>query len=120
MGFKVIRDFIEKDSKDKAVGIESAKPSNFWQSHMNVDPDSDVYEYNGGKIKIRLRDDDNNVYYHLYVDDIEFSCELASDWGTGYAGAVHLDLHIDDYKKYIGTPKYEKYISKCGKWYSYM
>ena len=120
MGFKVIRDFISEAGEESAVGIKSKKPRTFWQERIGVDSESEAYEYNGGKIKIRLKDDDGNVYYHCYVDDGNLSCELALDWGISYAGAVTLDMHIEGYRQLVGEPKYEQFLSKDGKWYTYM
>lgn len=120
MGFRVIRDFGKDKDERGAVGIESAKPRHWVHSHMGVDMDSDVYLYKGGTIKVRAKDDDGNIYYHIYVDDPDFSCELAFDWATSYAGACALDIWLDDYEKLYGPPKYEQYVSKDKKWYAYM
>ncbi|MDA6131199.1 hypothetical protein OSK38_28020, partial [Escherichia coli] len=87
---------------------------------IGVDMDDQRYEYNGGDIKVRLMDDDGYVHYHALVDDDDFSCELLLSWGGSYSGAIALEMHIDDYQKFFGKPKHERFISKCGKWYSYM
>lgn len=120
MGFKIIRDFIKEKDEEGAVGIESKKPRHFLQAYIDRPMDDDSYEYNGGKIKVRLLDGDNQVYYHALVDDDDFSCDLCLNWGGGYAGCVSLDMHIDSYIELFGKPKYEKLISKDGRWYGYM
>lgn len=121
MGFKVTRDFVNEKGSKGTVGVESAPPTHWLHMRTDDDPnDLSRYNYHGGKIKVRLVDEDNNIHFHGLVDDGEFSCELFLDWGTPYSGATSLEMHIDSYKELFGEPKYEKYLSKDGKWYSYM
>ncbi|MEK5105034.1 hypothetical protein MKX83_24135 [Cytobacillus sp. FSL M8-0252] len=119
MGFKIIRDFIKGKEEKGVVGVESVRQTGINAMFMTEEQQEDCI-YKNGKIKIRLLDDDGNIYYHAYVDDILFSCELVLDWGIGYAGCSSVDMHIDSYKKFIGEPKYKESISDCGRWYSYM
>lgn len=121
MGFKVIRDFV-KDQDDKgAVGVVSTKPTH-WLHMRTDDKDDDLsrYDYRGGKIKVRLMDDDDAVHFHGLVDDGGFSCEIFLDWGMPYSGATSLEMHIESYKELYGEPKFEELLSKDGRWYSYM
>lgn len=121
MGFKVIKDCIKEENRTGAVGTESIPPTHWLKMRTDDDPnDLARYKYSGGDIKVRLLDDDQNIYYHGLVDDDEFSCELFLDWGTSYAGAVALEMHIDSYKKLFGEPEHPQLLSKDGKWYSYM
>lgn len=120
MGFKVIRDFITKSNEDCfAVGIESARQKGLNAMFM-TEEEQEQCLYHGGKIKVRLLDSDGNIYYHGFVDDDDFSCELFQRWGEGFAGSTDLEMHIESYKELFGEPKNPKYISKCGKWYEYM
>jgi hypothetical protein len=120
MGFKVTRDFITKKGEESyASGIESVRQKGFNAMFMSEE-EQEKCLYHGGKIKVRLKDSDGNIYYHGVVDDDDFSCELFLQWGQGFAGSTDLDIHIDDYKKLFGEPKYEFYVSKCGKWYAFM
>jgi len=114
VGFKIIRDFIETG----AVGIESVRQTGFNALFMTEEQQKGC-EYHGGKIKVRLKDDDGGIYYHAYVDDIEGSCELLLDWGMGYAGTTCLDLHIVHWIQEYGEEK-PSALSKDGKWVGYM
>lgn len=119
MGFKITRDFIEKNKNSQAVGTESVAPTHWLQMYMGDHTEED-YNYKGGKIKFRLLDDDENIYYHGLADDDDLSTQLAFDWGRSYAGTVGLDLHIDSYRELYGEPKHKELISKCGKWYGHI
>jgi hypothetical protein len=120
MGFKVTRDFITKKEENCfAVGIESARQKGMNAMFMSEE-EQEKCLYKEGKIKVRLLDGDGNIYYHGMVDDEDFSCELFLMWGQGFAGCTDLEMHIDSYKALYGEPKYENYLSKCGKWYQYM
>ncbi|NUH84770.1 hypothetical protein HUN92_13680 [Bacillus firmus] len=119
MGFKITRDFIRDKDEKGQVGNESVRQTGLNAMFMSEE-DQEKCIYKGGKIKVRLLDDDGNIYYHAHVDDDDFSCELLLDWGMGFAGCTSLDMHIESYKELFGEPKHEKLISKCGKWYSYM
>ena len=119
MGFKIIRDFTIDRGEKGAVGIESIRQTGVNALFMS-DEDQEKCVYQDGKIKVRLNDDDGNIYYHALVDDSDFSCELLLDWGMGFAGAVAMDMHIDNYKELFGEPKNEGFLSKDRKWYSYM
>lgn len=121
MGFKVTRDFIKDEGTNGRVGTESIEPTNPIQlKFAQMDNNLDQYNYNGGDIKVRLLDDDGNVYYHGLVDNNELSFELFLEWGASDAGCTSLDIHMDAYKILHGEPKYKNQISKDGKWYSYM
>ncbi|APT48335.1 hypothetical protein [Bacillus safensis] len=113
MGFKVTRDYV--NDNDKEIGTVSAVPSNPFQWHMGASEED--YLYKEGKIKVRLLDEDGNVYFHGLVDDTVFSAELFLDWGMRYAGATNLDLSMDDWKKERGEEEHP-YPSKDGKWVS--
>jgi hypothetical protein len=120
MGFKIIREIGVKKEDSRAVGIESVRQTGFNAMFMSEEEQEQCL-YKGGKIKVRLKDCDQNVYYHAYVDDDDFSCELLLNWGQGYAGATDLDLHMDDYKKLYGDKiNYPNLISKDGKWFALM
>lgn len=118
MGFKVIRDFTEKDKDKSAVGIESIPPKHWLQAYAGKEDDSE-YPYKGGQIKIRLLDDDGNIYYHALVDDIDFSCQLALDWSGSFAGCTELDLRKEDWDR-LTEGREHPYPSKDGKWVAHM
>jgi len=118
MGFKITKDYIKDEGTKGNVGVESIEPTNFLQMYIDQ-TDPTKYKYNGGSIKVRLKDDDKNVYYHGLVDDIDFSCELFLDWGMSDAGCTSLDLYKEDWDRLTGG-KEHPYLSKDGKWYSYM
>lgn len=119
MGFKIIKDFIKDAGEKGSVGTESVRQTGMNALFMSEE-DQEKCIYKGGTIKVRLLDDDGGICYHAHVDDEDFSCELLLEWGMGFAGCTNMDMHMDSYKKIFGNPKYEKYISKCGKWYAYM
>lgn len=119
MGFKVTRDFIKEKDEKGAVGIESATPNHIFQMLSDV-PEGCTWDYNGGKIKVRLKDCDGNIYYHGLVDDDDFSCELFLTWGGSYAGTTDLDMHMDNYLQLNEKVDYASLVSKDGKWFHYM
>lgn len=119
MGFKITRDFVEDDKSRSQVGNESIRQSGVKALFMSEKDQQDC-EYNGGKIKVRLRDEDGNIHYHAFVDNNELSYDLLYNWGMTNSGAVIIDMHIDSYKELHGEPKYKESISKDGKWYSYI
>jgi len=120
MGFKITRDFIKGKGEQGAVGTVSLKPAHIFQAFLGVDMDDERYEYNGGKTKVRLMDDEGRVHHHAFVDDTDMSCELLLRWGANYSGSTNVDMHLNDYRNRFGVPKYEKLISKCGNWYQLM
>ncbi|MGG4037880.1 hypothetical protein, partial [Heyndrickxia ginsengihumi] len=86
---------MEQDVDEKgAVGIESIRQSGFNALFMSEE-EQEKCLYKGGKIKVRLLDDDGNVCYHAVVDETDFSCELLLDWGMSYAGCTRLDLKME-------------------------
>jgi hypothetical protein len=119
VGFKIIRDFIKSEGEKGAVGIESARQTGFNAMFMTEEQQEQCI-YKGGKIKVRLLDDDKNIYYHAYVDDDDFSCELLLSWGGSYAGCVSLDLHINDHLAIYKKVEYESLLSKDGRWVAHM
>lgn len=120
MGFKIIREIGETKETSKAVGIESVKQTGFNAMFMSEE-EQEQCVYKDGKIKVRLKDCDGNVYYHAYVDDEDFSCELLLSWGHSYAGATDLDIHMNDYIRIFGEKiDYPHLVSKDAKWYHYM
>lgn len=123
MGFKIIRDFISDDGTSVS-GTESTFPRHALQAVMGVPMDDPNYLYQDGEYKIRLLDDDELVYFHAYVDDLDFSASLALEWGTRYAGAVILEVHIESYERDLdGRPlrdSEKSLISKDGRWIGYM
>jgi hypothetical protein len=87
--WKVTYDWLDK----KKVNIESVS---FDQEKWNALPKEQ-------KTKIKLYDDDNNLYYDGQTSDINESSGLAFeplDWARGYAGCSHMK-----YKDIDGTWK---------------
>lgn len=117
MGFKITRDFV-KDAGTKGVtGKESAPPTHWLYGYVGK-TDED-YLYKGGKIKVRLTDDDGGILFHAVVDEEDFSCEMLLDWGARYAGATGLDMSKADWDTLHNGRKHP-YESKDGKWVQYM
>jgi hypothetical protein len=118
MGFKITRDYVKDKGEKGQVGNESIRQTGINALFMSQE-EQEKCEYHGGKIRVRIKDDDQNIYYHAFVDDIDFSCELFLNWGTGYAGAVALDLYKEDWDR-ITNGREHPYVSKDGKWLGYM
>ena len=117
MGFKIVRDYTAGKGEASAKGTESMPPR-FW-IHRHFDKADEDYTYNGGQIKVRLRDYDGYVCFHALVDDTDFSCELVLDWAMNYAGATMLDLNMDTWNE-ESKGRQHPYPSKDGKWVYYM
>ena len=118
MGFKITRDYISDKNEKSQVGNESVRQTGFNAIFMSEEEQENC-EYHGGKIKVRLKDDDGSVYYHGVVDDIDDSCELFLEWGTRFAGCTGLDLYKADWDRLTNNREHP-YLSRCGKWYGYM
>jgi hypothetical protein len=118
MGFKVTRDYVKDKDEKGQVGNESIRQTGFNAMFMSEE-EQEQCEYHGGKIRVRLRDDDGNIHYHGVVDDIDFSAELFLNWGMSFSGAVSLDLYKEDWDKLTDNREHP-YLSKDGKWYSFM
>lgn len=123
MGFKIIRDFIKEQDEKGAVGTVSIRQTGF-NAFFMTEEQQEQCEYHEGKIKVRLKDDDGNIYYHAFVDDEDFSCELLLEWGMSYAGTTDLDLHIESakeiYKNVDVEERFARLISKDRKWIAHM
>lgn len=80
MGWKITRDFISKEDEQSMKGINSS-------------------DYEGGKIKCRLLDDDKNVYFHAVLDD-ETEGDLGEllDWSMRNFGCTRLEMKNDNGK----------------------
>ena len=72
MGFKITRDYIKDENEKGQVGNESVRQTGFNAMFMSEEEQENC-DYHGGKIKVRLKDDDGNIYYHGVVDDIDYS-----------------------------------------------
>lgn len=69
-GFKIVRDHWQEKHGDKSnVGRESAVP------------------YDGGTMRVRVMDDDGEVYYEADCDGDD-GAELFHDWAQGDSGCV--------------------------------
>lgn len=117
MGFKVTRDFIKDAGTNGAVGTESIRQTGFNAMFMTEEQQEGCV-YKGGKIKVRLLDDDGAICFHAVVDETDDSCELLLQWGMG-RGCTSLDLHMTEWEK-ESNGKVHPYPSKDGKWVSYM
>lgn len=123
MGFKITRDFIKEEDEKGAVGTVSIRQTGFNAFFMSEE-EQEQCEYHDGKIKVRLKDSDGNIYYHALVDDDSFSCELLLEWGMSYAGATDLDIHMQSakeiYKKINVEEHFSRLITKDGRWIAHM
>jgi hypothetical protein len=118
MGFKITRDYTAEKGETGAKGTESIRQTGFNALFMSEEQQEQSV-YRGGQIKVRLKDDDGNIYFHALVDETDFSCELLLEWGGNYAGATNLDLSMIDWER-GSKGKEHPYPSKDGKWVSYM
>lgn len=119
MGFKIIRDFVKDKDEEGQVGNVSVRQTGINALFMSEE-DQKLCEYRGGKIKVRVKDDDGGIHFHAYIDNDDMSEELLMNWSTTYSGCTNMDMHIDSYRELFGEPKNEKFLSKDGKWYAYI
>jgi len=118
MGFKITRDYVKDEGEKGCVGLESVRQRGI-NAFFLTEKEQEQAEYHGGKIKVRLRDEDNNIHFHAVVDDEDFSCELLLRWGGTYSGATDLDLYKEDWDRLTNNREHP-YVSKDGKWVYYM